>query len=45
MLTFFTVSTILLFVCVCVLLMGGLALVASLEVAHSHTHACMAKLC
>lgn len=31
--------------CVCVLLMGGLALVASLEVAHSHTHACMAKLC
>lgn len=27
--------------CVCVLLMGGLALVASLEVAHSHTHACM----
>lgn len=39
MLTFFTVSTILLFVCVCVLLMGGLALVASLEVAHSH--ACM----
>lgn len=42
---FFTVSTILLFVCVCVLLMGGLALVASLEVAHSHTHACMAKLC